>query len=925
MLSKKANRGILAALLALVMCVCCAAAVLYVSFASAEDAEDGDMLFTAESGASVLGFGSLPSYFEGTNYNGTMNGMQLRFTESNASVTYDSVIDLNALKSNGRVSPFIELQMTPTLTSQKEASHVYIRLTDVYDENTYLTAHLQSADSQTYPQYTYVAAGANGLYTPQGKLTNGGINEYGTTSLSSFYGVRTGFTPASITLTYDNEANALLVSPSESAGDVIDFDDAALGGKFEGFEGFKSGKVRLSVFVDGVIGTGTNIMVQKVAGETVEDLLAEPESDVTFAINNGGQTQFTDAVAGGTYPVADAVAYNNKDMFATPFAKVYFDGKRVPVSGGVFKTEQAGEYTIIYETYYNTLAVKSQPITVTAAADYETPPALTAQPDVNDTASVGERVILPDVGTTGGIGGCSVVKTVTFNGQAIEVQRDGKVDYFVPESEGAYTVEYAARDGRGGSSEKSSVSVAVTYASAPSFTEAFVPTTLVKGVPFRFPEVSTRYEGANGSMAVKTEILIGGTDYFGKDYTPQGNFEVTYRVSDANDPSKYSEERYNVTVVDAAQTNDRYIKDAKLYFNTQNATAQNLATGIRFTAQAAGAAQASFIKRLVADEFAIALAADGTNALTVTFYDAANAGKSLSFTYEKIEGVSFTRLLINGEYVKQLDGVFGAAPISLVYDAATLTFSNADGVEIAAPEYWSDGTAFTGFSEQVYVSFGTGESSAAGAWFEISSLCGQGFTSLAGDGSDIRTALPSIVYSRSLAGSVRMPVGSTFSVPGATAFDVFGEVTSFTLTITDPDGNSVYSGAPTKEAFDITLDKTGTYFMVFAATNSFGRTTTNRFILSAYSTEPPVINVNGGYGLTASVGDTVTIASATATDNAGNEVTVYIYVTEPDGYSCRLTADSRYTFAEAGKYVIKYYACDSEMNYTLNEYPVTVK
>lgn len=921
----KRSRFLVVLFACLLMCSSLIVSVLCVSFASEDEADTStSKLFGAETGVSVLGFSTLPSYFEGTEYRGTKDGALVQFTKNNAVFSYSSVIDLNTLGDRS----FIELQMIPKNRMQKEAGAVYVQLTDIFNEENYITIKLQSADVHTYSQYVYVAASADGLYEPQGHLMNSeSYNEYGSTSASTFYGVRDGFSPASIELFYDNAAKSIYVNPSEWGTKycVINFADPLLGGKFEAFEGLQSGKVKLSIYMDGISGTDANVLIQSVGGKTVSTLKDESAGKINFAVNNGGATEMNDAVAGGVYPVPNAVAYNNKHIFAAPIAKVYYEDERVSVSvkDGVFETEQAGKYYLEYETYNNSMIVKSEPIVINAKAGYDDPLAFLTEPEIADSAYAGEKVILPNGEAKGGIGILSVNKKVTVGGTEVEILRDGTVEYFVPVQAGSYKIEYTIEDERGGVSDVYEYTLQVDYSEIPLVLESRIPSSLLKGLPFAFPKMGTVYVGADGALEVKTEILINGVDYADKEYVPESDFTVTYKISSAANPEKAYSWDYQVKVVDAANANGMYIADPSLYFEKENATLEYKTTGMRFTSENAGATNVTFVKQILADEFSIEILPDGVNALNIVFYDASDVSKSLQLTFGRTEASKgYSKLLVNGEYVGQISGNYGDATISLYYNDKTCTFTDASGKVILKPDRWSDGTEFTGFSDYIYVE--AGMNGAQGAWYEVRSLSGQTFSS-DGTGTNVRIAAPSIVYSDSLAGAVRKTLNESFTVPGAKAFDVFGAVTGFNLTITSPGGKVLYNDTASRDSFDIQLTEKGSYTIVFTATNNFNRKSTGRYIVSVYDTTPPAMELNGKYAESIRVGKSLEILSATAKDNAGNDITVYIYVTEPNGYSCQLKAGEKYTFSRAGKYVIKYFTFDSEMNYVLNEYTVICK
>lgn len=76
---------------------------------------------------------------------------------------------------------------------------------------------------------------------------------------------------------------------------------------------------------------------------------------------------------------------------------------------------------------------------------------------------------------------------------------------------------------------------------------------------------------------------------------------------------------------------------------------------------------------------------------------------------------------------------------------------------------------------------------------------------------------------------------------------------------------------------------------------------------------------------TAKVGETVVIASATATDNldAAENITVKQYLVIPGGRVMSVPGNS-FVANEAGEYIVRYFAMDSAGNFTIVENVIVV-
>ena len=223
----------------------CASAAVPIGLAAAENggesttaAAEGAALFTAEKGAAVGGVEEVPDYM-GDSYVGTREGVELTYSKNNAKVRFNGIIDLEELKGE----PFIELQVTPENNLYKELNYLYLKLTDVYNENNYVTIRLMAGDAtgMVYSQYTYVAAAPNGLNEPLGEVINAwGFGNTGAAMCTTFYGNRGVLTPQSLELSYNTEEDAVYGEKSDYWKEpkfcVIDFDDSRLGGIFSSFD-----------------------------------------------------------------------------------------------------------------------------------------------------------------------------------------------------------------------------------------------------------------------------------------------------------------------------------------------------------------------------------------------------------------------------------------------------------------------------------------------------------------------------------------------------------------------------------------------------------------------------------------------------------------------------------------------------------------
>ena len=105
-------------------------------------------------------------------------------------------------------------------------------------------------------------------------------------------------------------------------------------------------------------------------------------------------------------------------------------------------------------------------------------------------------------------------------------------------------------------------------------------------------------------------------------------------------------------------------------------------------------------------------------------------------------------------------------------------------------------------------------------------------------------------------------LGTTYSDPGATAFDEF------------------HGSTPVTSSGTVDINVAGSYTITYTATDKDGNTATATRTVNVVDTTAPVVTVTGSATVTHELGDTYTDAGATATDASG-DVTV---VTSGDTY-----------------------------------------
>jgi hypothetical protein len=103
--------------------------------------------------------------------------------------------------------------------------------------------------------------------------------------------------------------------------------------------------------------------------------------------------------------------------------------------------------------------------------------------------------------------------------------------------------------------------------------------------------------------------------------------------------------------------------------------------------------------------------------------------------------------------------------------------------------------------------------------------------------------------------ALRQDLNSKANIPTAKAYDVLGQISQFTITVKDANGNVLVSGSAT-DPIDLLLDKAGIYQVVYYAKDSNGKYTEMTYMLSVYDETAPTLTITDSLKDEYKVGDT---------------------------------------------------------------------
>ncbi len=547
-----------------------------------------ESLFTYGDNVYCEGEMEIPSYINRENYIGRVEGVKYTFTENNATIKYDGIIDLAKIgfDSSHRTGEhqvakpfeFIEFLITPEDNSTKEFNYLELKLTDIYDENNFIRIDMTAADkTMKYPNTAYTGVVACDRYDSIG-YDNTNLSTTGANVGTSFYG-QVGQEPSSSCRFYfDNDDLNTYVFPHTPEYRVTDklFDkikDTNTVGLGNEWFGFTTGEVYLEITVGDMASKKCSIMVLSVGAHNLDAFASGDSviSVVTGDLDGDGDIYDADTLpyalagANNSYPVFDTIAYNPVGgVLSGVSTKVYYGESRenIAIANGRFKTEKTGTYYIEYSLLGSAYgdAKKIVEVEAKSAYDYGDAPDYILNSQLVSSAGIGDKVAILKGATVGGSGAWSEKIQVSCKPSYSEEWEDIAVlgtetQFFVAEDPGEYKIDFISTDLVGTVVTKTHT-VTVENDTAPRMKDAPIPTFAVKNYSIVFPHVEAQYVSSEGKKDVSLEIFVDGVDYTNKPYTVKGDFTVVYRASVVGDATKFIEKSYSVSAVDLTDIPD---------------------------------------------------------------------------------------------------------------------------------------------------------------------------------------------------------------------------------------------------------------------------------------------------------------------------------------------------------------------------------
>ncbi len=879
--------------------------------------------------AYITGNVSSPDYLDST-----AKGVKVTATSDGGNVRYSKVLDL---RYNTKDDLLLSYAVIPEEQGTEDCWQVTITLTDIYDSTN--TVRIATYRGSWSKNYCFTRGATKGQQLAGLQTDNASGEVVAKTEYRMGAGVAHSFTGQNvagcdrINYYWDNEEKAIYVSPSsdkKTGGKVMDFDDPEYIAERLLWDGFTTGEVTMTIALEKLKTTEASILVYNVNGNDLGDVLLEGNSAPSLRVDYGEykKDDLPKGVINQKYPLFPVFAYDRTDGAIEGIdTKVYFetdaDEECVINDDFTFTPSKAGTYRVVHTaldekgnvgSYIYRVQIEETIAALTLKENYE----------VVTTCYRGEKFTLPMFEIVGGSGFVDVSWTVK-DGDGNELGKDlRKVSC---ESEGTYTVALNAVDYLGQIFEKT-YEIAVTTKSAPIIEVPFVPNYLVSGEKYVFSDFSAvDYTGATAQEAVKKIVVnyAGNITTLTDDYsyTPQIVGDDTtltvqfYATSVNGEHSDYEE--YQIKLVEGVvQDKVKYDK----FFETQGIMTTVKSDHIELSTTSDGSA--TYMNPMIANGFEIAFNIPANkNAFTgVDIYlaDSMDEEQTVKLSIRKggAEETKSSLYINDGALRYAIGGTFYGNTknmFDLSFSMDTLYLKDLSlGNSLKVIDETMLGEPFEGFtSRKVYATIvllgATGDSS-----IQLYTLGNQTFNDA---GNDFST--PILDLTAEMASKVAF--GEELSFPTAVVADGVDCYVPVYATVSCGKKILYQNVDISKEPIRVKVDSYSAYKIEYYTYDSNGNSTEKTYSVYPIDTEKPVLSVNWDLKK-ATVGETYSLPTATATDNA-EQVKVHVIVLHPNG-EYRAWTEESITFAQKGEYTVRFFVWDTNGNYAYVDYQIAV-
>ena len=906
-----------------------------VAFDSAAAGSDGGVVITSSTSEEVvfervidLSGATVETEYITTEPNGDETFLQLKNKEDPSGYC---LIDLSSHNSSSDSIDFTK---------------IYIRITDLYDEDNYIEIRISEGSQWGTPSgLSFIRARASGQAYGGLAVVNDKYNQPGQEELevtrdsyneSGGLLVNYNFSATSydLRLYYDNEEKALFTPTLvQQATLIYDFDDPRFSSNAWG--GFTTGEVKVSVILSDLSKT-SSIVVNEIGGY---DLTSEYQIDTEAPVLTLDEASnvSTYAIIGEPFPVFDAVSTDKN--WSEVVVKAYVGGQEVPITDGTFVPEQPTVYTLVYYAV-DAFGNRSEQVSVSVRAVPKGQGISIAVQGRETQALLGRTYSLPQYQVSGTSGATTVFCGYRLKGSGTFIPvSSGSIRF---EEAGTYEILYKVTDYLSRSAEDLyEVTVVTTDEPMIDETFSFYPMMFAgEAYSYEIPELPALIYTDEGSEQAEESVAIydGSSllvtlqpgDVFAPDAALVGRtLTAVYTIAGVSQTYSYD---FTVRAFDGNDKSVYFTTDPGVTYSQANLQEEDpFATGSRpvFTMQKDGGF--SFDKWLFAENFAVAFyfpqGAASVSSVTVTLRDSLAPEEEVSLMLRRSSsGISAS---LDGEVWYSCSGSWSSTSGVLVgYSAQTGTFVDGIGSSIGTPVVTTHGQPFTGFSSgKVYFRIDV-----AGVTGEAS-LC---VTEI--NNQQMSMAADRVAPELFIQGEYdEYDLGDEVTVYPAVAGDVLHQASVPTVSVyTGSEFSPVYmkdkngvllQDVPADRLYTFTVDAYSTYTVAYSCADTSERQNVRTEQVSFIVTDKvcPEASLTQNT-LSVSVGTQVDLASMlTARDNITPsdelQVDISVRLNRQREY---VDESGKYTFEEEGRYYVDYLVRDGAANIAIATLVVTV-
>ncbi len=866
-------------------------------------------------------------------------------------VVYNKIVNISESTSS---DVLISLEATPDVFGKVDARDFFIRLTDIYDEDNYVTIRLRREPSLTaegaYKDDAYIAI-SHGIQPFTGWLDSNTLSVEPSnymTPIRNGIGAQWCQKHVPIEIYYDNATKTFstFYEPNNSRKIVNMLEDFK-----EPWQGFTTGEIFISMWAEAYetvdLSKPFNGMILGIFGEDFTKGLGEDgtvalnkiESTKAPAIDFGEYVSYNDipdAMVGHPYAIYGSYDYSIY-VKKQPSVKVYYGYNStsrysLPIENNCFVPVHDGIHTIEYviEDVYGNIQTKL--VDVYARKDNgKTFQMLISGTEGYTSATVGYAFSVPTAENLAFSDNLGNVKVSVIARHSDGTEMEVKDYSFVPVKGGEWTIIYKGvdavlRTGECSYKVQATVSGEVIFESMKDLPKYFV-VGAKNPLPVQYVidyNVNSEQRASDKILVKKGDTTVEVTDGI---FTPEevGVYTVIYQATSSKDVTASRE--YEVRAVDVGFP--KTLQLDKYFYSDAIVSSEALNKNISFTTKANSIVE--FIRPVNAVNFSFAFNFEKdnlANAFDVSLTDINNPEQVVQLLFiRKGEDVA---LSVNGGAETILKGYAfgGGAEFAITMSAGQIII----GENAVTFDKFLNGADYLGFDSTVANLTLTAISNLDDNLVKVSvsDVTGQRFNNATKDNIQ-----PKVVNAEPT--QTRVLPGERVKVSKVRILDVIDPFVTASLTVEDPKGNPVkdINGVILKDVDvhqDYFIDPTvmGTYKILYKYLDTAGKgsSTGRGTVFRLMSREKPVIDLSTDTVL-AKKGDTVTVKNASV-QSVSDDVKLYIFVQAPTGNLKELSRlengdyNKQIELKTSGKYIVRYMAVDEWDNVSISEYLIKV-